>query len=1073
MRHASLKNGSDGDDEYTVTITPSSSGNLTIEVDGDAAEDDAGNKSAMSDAASVTIDQDAPTVTISDVPTDPQKDAFTVDIDFNENVENFDMSNITLAGDDVASVTGVNGSGKDYTATITPAGMGSITVQVEASEVQDTAGNDNEASNTVTIAIDSVKPTVTLDAPPGPQNGEFDVPIAFSEDVTGFVVGDILLGGTATYTRNLTGMDDNYTLTITPTGSGTVTIQVPANKAKDAAENDNEASSSEIVNVDVDAPTVMFSGVPTTKRNRNFTITIRFNEDVTGFVEGDITLTPTGLATVSNFTGDDGDTVYTATIAPIDEQAGTLTITVPAGAATDGVSNGNEAESATVEVDRVRPMSTISGEPPSTVNDAFDITVTFSESMRSFVPTHLEFGGDASGSVTHSVVNADKTVYTLTITPGNDQDGEMTIQVEDGRARGEDGNVVRESNTVTIDVDTRDPTILSFDGFPTSPTKDLFTVTINFSEPVKGFDIGELDDMPSGFVTASNLMGADNTATRQLSFTPNANKDGVVTFHVPAGAVTDEAGNSNSISSNQMVRIDTRPPTVTLDAPSDPQKGAFELTITFSEDVNDFTSSDITLTGPATFTFSGSGKDYTAEITPNSGADGTVTISIAAGAATDSAGNGNTASNTETVTVDLVAPTVMFSGVPTDKRNRNFTITIRFNEAVTGFVEGDITLTPTGLATVSNFTGDDGDAVYMATIAPTTGQEGTLTITVPAGAATDGASNGNEAASTTVEVDKLGPTSTISGAPSGTVNGAFDITVTFSDSVRSFVPNHFDFGGDATGSVTGNVVDADNKVFMVTITPGSDQDGMMTIQIRSGRVPDTLGNRASASNTVTIDVDTRDPTVVISGAPTPPQKGAFELTITFSEDVNDFTSSDITLTGPATFTFSGSGKDYTAEITPNSGADGTVTISVAAGAATDAAGNGNTESDIKTVTVDLVAPTVIISAPPTTEQNAAFDLTIMFSEAVTGFGTSSIMVTGEATATAVSGSSDSYTATITPKANQEDDVTVTVNANAVTDAAGNNNTVSATTSNIHIDTIVPTVSISGVPTGEQKEAFRR
>ena len=269
--NASLKSGNDGDDEYTVTITPSSSGNLTIEVDGDAAEDDAGNKSAMSDAASVTIDQDAPTVTISDVPTDPQKNAFTVDIDFNENVENFDMSNITLAGDDVASVTGVNGSGKDYTATITPAGMGSITVQVEASKVQDTAGNDNEASNTVTIAIDSVKPTVTLDAPPGPQNGAFDVPIAFSEDVTGFVVGDILLGGTATYTRNLTGMDDNYTLTITPTGSGTVTIQVPANKAKDAAENDNEASS-EIVNVDVDAPTVMFSGVPTTKRNRNFTI---------------------------------------------------------------------------------------------------------------------------------------------------------------------------------------------------------------------------------------------------------------------------------------------------------------------------------------------------------------------------------------------------------------------------------------------------------------------------------------------------------------------------------------------------------------------------------------------------------------------------------------------------------------------------------------------------------------------------------------------------------------------------------------------------------------------------------
>ena len=50
-------------------------------------------------------------------------------------------------------------------------------------------------------------------------------------------------------------------------------------------------------------------------------------------------------------------------------------------------------------------------------------------------------------------------------------------------------------------------------------------------------------------------------------------------------------------------------------------------------------------------------------------------------------------------------------------------------------------------------------------------------------------------------------------------------------------------------------------------------------------------------------------------------------------------------------------------------------------------------------------------------------------------------------------------------------MTVTVNANAVTDTAGNNNTVSATTSAIHIDTIAPTATISGLPSGEQKDAF--
>ena len=39
------------------------------------------------------------------------------------------------------------------------------------------------------------------------------------------------------------------------------------------------------------------------------------------------------------------------------------------------------------------------------------------------------------------------------------------------------------------------------------------------------------------------------------------------------------------------------------------------------------------------------------------------------------------------------------------------------------------------------------------------------------------------------------------------------------------------------------------------------------------------------------------------------------------------------------------------------------------------------------------------------------------------------------------------------------------------DLTGNNNTASTVTSPVHIDTIVPTVAISGLPTGEQKGVF--
>ena len=106
------------------------------------------------------------------------------------------------------------------------------------------------------------------------------------------------------------------------------------------------------------------------------------------------------------------------------------------------------------------------------------------------------------------------------------------------------------------------------------------------------------------------------------------------------------------------VNVDVDVPTVSIIVPSTPQNDEFSATITFSEDVTGFTSSGIRLMGPATFTLSGSGKNYTATITPTSGANGIVTISIPVNVAQDSAGNNNTASSAKTVTVDKVAPTV-------------------------------------------------------------------------------------------------------------------------------------------------------------------------------------------------------------------------------------------------------------------------------------------------------------------------------------------------------------------------------------------------------------------------------
>ena len=64
---------------------------------------------------------------------------------------------------------------------------------------------------------------------------------------------------------------------------------------------------------------------------------------------------------------------------------------------------------------------------------------------------------------------------------------------------------------------------------------------------------------------------------------------------------------------------------------------------TFSESVSGFTVDDIVVGNGTAGNFAGGGADYTFDVTPN--AIGNVTVDIAAGAATDAGGNGNTAAS--------------------------------------------------------------------------------------------------------------------------------------------------------------------------------------------------------------------------------------------------------------------------------------------------------------------------------------------------------------------------------------------------------------------------------------------
>ena len=186
-----------------------------------------------------------PTVTISKVPDDTQREEFPITITFGADVTGFEDDDIELGGGVTATVV-LRGSSPVYTAVITPTSSGDLTIKVPANVVD----GGNQASNTVTVTID-LPPTVTLTVPSTIQNAAFEVTITFNEDVTGLEKDEILLTGPASVT-SLTGTGAAYTATITPdeNDEGTVTIEIAENVVEDG----NKASAGKTVEVDTHRP---------------------------------------------------------------------------------------------------------------------------------------------------------------------------------------------------------------------------------------------------------------------------------------------------------------------------------------------------------------------------------------------------------------------------------------------------------------------------------------------------------------------------------------------------------------------------------------------------------------------------------------------------------------------------------------------------------------------------------------------------------------------------------------------------------------------------------------------------
>ena len=174
----------------------------------------------------------------------------------------------------------------------------------------------------------------------------------------------------------------------------------------------------------------------------------------------------------------------------------------------------------------------------------------------------------------------------------------------------------------------------------------------------------------------------------------------------------------SSLAGGRNLKVDTTVPTVTItsSATSSTNTSPIPITITFSESVTGFVSGDLTIGNGTITSFSGSGASYTASITPTS--NGAVTVDIAAGAATDTATNGNTIATQLTRTYDNTSPTVTSvtstTSNATYKLSQTINIRVNMSESVTVTVTGGtpkITLETGSSDAVVNYSGLTGTPV--------------------------------------------------------------------------------------------------------------------------------------------------------------------------------------------------------------------------------------------------------------------------------------------------------------------------------------------------------------------------
>ena len=598
------------------------SGTVALRAKAGSVLDKAGNSNLEATSGAFTIDQKAPSATLT-APSGPTKVSPVVFmLTFSEGVTavptfaDFLVNNVRATQQNV-TVLAVSGG---YSVTVTPAADGALTLAFDnaSGSVKDAATNAATASNTASVVVDTTKPSATIslfsaDITGGTnQSNKSQVrfEVLFAEAVAGLSTASFTLatGTGSSTTASIAsvvrdGTTNRYVVTVDAgSGNGTVKLDLNAAAVSDAAGNTNAATAGPsysinqtkpyVISIDRTASAAALTNAP------SVSYTVKFSEAVTGVDATDFVLseTVTGAmidpvvmgsgdtwtVTVNTGSGDGTITLRLADNDSIIDAAGNML------AALSGSPDGSfTGQSYTI--DKTSPLTTIVLDQAATNNLAtVTFTVTFAEVVTGIYegidPAQIAADFALSGTSTTSAftkveaIGTDGKTFRVSVTTGTGS-GTIILSAKAGAGTDPVGNPTLAGTSPTYTIDHAAPTVSTIAVNPADVTgasattndtnKPSVRFDVTFSEDVTGIDAADFVAVDgagialSGY-SISGVTGSGTAYTVTVSIPATANGQAVY-LKVLAAAGQDAATNGSAgATSTAFYTADRVAPTATV-----------------------------------------------------------------------------------------------------------------------------------------------------------------------------------------------------------------------------------------------------------------------------------------------------------------------------------------------------------------------------------------------------------------------------------------------------------------------------------------------------------------------------